>query len=224
MSTPSATSTALITYELLERILLHTPIHTLFTTRRVSKTWLSLLNRSLPLQQAMFLVPSAPAISPTESTYNDHSGRTRTIYPSQPLQLNPSGDIIGLVNQPAGRGHRAPLVTFGLSDQNLFLEFEIEGIPIYDEKLLAEEASWRGMLVTQPPITAVHFRLIRRDPRRGVMTIFNPKGVTFGDLQDMSGEFKRGFERPGEDKEVRYEGLSFCLFHPFTEDQMEEAW
>lgn len=221
----SSTHRALTTYELLEQILLYLDIHSLFVLRGVSKTWLSILSRSIPLQERMFIMPSDPPVKPIESTYNYYSGRTRAIYKPHPVQLNPCGETAGLMNQPAGRGHRIPLVTFGISDQNLFLQFEIKGIPIYDNKILYERASWRGMLITQPPITAVNFEFIRRDPHGGAVTVFNPKGVTFGDLHEMSLKMAREFElQTGEDSELSFESMSFCLVHPFTDDQMEEAW
>lgn len=223
MSSP--TTTALTTYELLESILLHTPIHDLFVLRRVSKSWLSILQRSVALQERMFINLTSPAITPIQSVYNNYSGRTRAIYRPLPLQLNPCGEVLGLINQPSGRGHRIPLATFGLSDQHLFLQFEIKGIPVYEKKILYEKASWRGMLLTQPPITAVNFEFIRRDPHGGAVTVFNPKGVTFGNLHEMSLKLAREFEaQTGEDSELSFESMSFCLFHPFTDDQVEEAW
>lgn len=221
----SASTKVLTTYELLERILVHLPIHSLFLANLVSKSWHSLLHRSIPLQQKLFLNSSCPPVKPIQSDYNHYSGRTRALYHAQAVQLNPCGEILGLINQPSGRGHRIPLVTFGLSDQSLFLQFDIKGFPIYEERILGKEASWRGMLLTQPPITAVNFEFIRRDPHGGAVTVFNPRGVTFGDLHEMSLKMAREFEaQTGEDSELSFESMSFCLFHPFTDDQMEEAW
>lgn len=224
-SAPTATQTALSTYELLEQILLHLPIHDLFTLHRISKPWHSLLNRSVPLQERLFLKPTSSPVNPIQSLYNHYSGRTRAIYPPLPLQLNPCGEVAGLYSQSSGRGHRIPLLTFGISDQNLFLQFEIKGIPIYEKRILHERASWRRMFLTQPPVTAVNFEFLRRDPHDGAVTVFNPAGVTWGDLQEMSGMMAREFwEETGRDSESTFESLSFCLLHPFTEDEMEEAW
>ncbi|KAK4499438.1 hypothetical protein PRZ48_009952 [Zasmidium cellare] len=172
----------------------------------------------------MFLAPSCAPVKPLDTPYNYSSNRTRAIYPTLPLQLNPCGEVSGLINQPSGRGHRIPLLTFGLSDQNLFLQFDVKGFPIYEKKILGNEASWRDMLLTQPPITAVNFEFVRRDPHGGAVTVFNPRGVTFGDLHEMSVKFAREYEaQTGEDAELSFESVGFCLLHPFT-DEMEEAW
>lgn len=173
----------------------------------------------------MFLSAEGSPLRPIEDAYNVYAGRTRSLYRPAPVRLNPAADALGLINEPSARGHRTPLATFGISDQNLFLQFEIKGIPVYEARIAHEDASWRRMLLTQPPVTAVNYDFIRRDPYGGSLTVYNPRGVTFGDLHDMSLKLAREFwEETGEDPELSFESLSFCLFHPFTEDGMEEAW
>lgn len=81
------------------------------------------------------------------------------------------------------------------------------------------------MLVTQPPIVAVNFDFIRREPHGGSLDAYNPTGVTFGDLHDWSVKLAEEYWlETGHDPELSFESISFCLFHPFTEDGPEEAW
>ena len=167
-STPShpslASSTVFGTYELLEQILLLLPFHDLYTCQRVSPYWRSVILRSTTIQQAMFLLADGPALKPIDSSYNIFGGRTRAIYRPAPIRPNPAAEMVGLYNQPAGRGHRLPLATFGISDQNVFLQFDVKGIPVYESRILGREASWRRMLICQPPVVAVGFEFIRREP------------------------------------------------------------
>ncbi|CAK4031985.1 hypothetical protein AC579_8093 [Lecanosticta acicola] len=223
MSSP--TSKVFQTYELLERILLFLPFHDRFVVQRTCRTWRSLIHRSKIIRQEMYLAPAGSPLKPIEDAYNVYAGRTRSLYRPTPVRLNLAAEVLGLINEPSGRGHRIPLATFGVSDQNLFLQFDIKGMPVYETKIAHEAASWRRMLLTQPPITAVNFEFIRRDPHGGAVTVYNPSGVTFGDLHEMSLKLAREFELvTGEDSELTFENMSFCLFHPFTEDGMEEAW
>ena len=113
-------------------------------------------------------------------------------------------------------------------------DFDTENPPFPDHALDLYTAkgahhsgsSWRNMDVTQPPVTAINFHHFgRRDYDhqqyrlyRHVFTIFNPTGITFGELNDW---FLRiaGEERAltGEPLDWRLAGMSFCLVLPFQD-------
>ena len=221
----SAWSTVFGTYELLEHILLAVPFHDLFVCQRVARSWRDVIRRSNNIQQEMFLLADGSALKPVDDAFNFYAGRTRALYRPAPVRLNPAGEVVCLYNQPSGRGHRLPLATFGISDQNVFLHFDIKGIPVYETKILAQDASGREMLITQPPIVAVNFDFIRREPRGGSLDAYNPTGVTFGDLHDWSVRLAEEYWlETGHDPELSFESISFCLFHPFGKEGPEEAW
>lgn len=131
------------TPELLELILVQLPIKDLLLARRISTTFNNLIQTSPTLQQALFFRPR-PASSPPPTPPAS----------SAPLRSHPTGDLVTETWQ------RNSLLTSAFPPwfdrPGLFISPEaFEMLPLASEQpaYLRPEASWRRMLVTQPPVT-----------------------------------------------------------------------
>ncbi|KAF2501434.1 hypothetical protein BU16DRAFT_534108 [Lophium mytilinum] len=134
----SATSRVLSTTELLEHILLRLPPPSLLFAQRICTTWRSLIQRSLPLQRALFLAPTRPLL--------DASGPPYTLPTVNPF----------LDSAFAGHIDRHSKPTRWVTAQGehciVFVVRVVNGN--WPDAFKYPEASWRQMLLTQPPVRA----------------------------------------------------------------------
>lgn len=117
--------------ELLEQILLHLPQRDLLLAQRVCKRWHAVINRSNHIQQALYFLPRPPATSSS----------------SQPV-INPL-----LTNAFAG------YFQFLTGEESIGAYTSTWGCLLlcstekrWQQRIVREEASWRRMLMTQPPV------------------------------------------------------------------------
>jgi hypothetical protein len=120
----------LTTPELLANILLHLPLVNLLPAQRVSKAWNNIITTMPSLQRALFLSPEPDTHSPR---FNPLLKKHFPIWFSEPD--NPTKVV-----RVSGKGICA------------LFEEEVGLSTGYAAKLMREEASWRRMLVIQPPV------------------------------------------------------------------------
>ncbi|KAF7192076.1 hypothetical protein HII31_06462 [Pseudocercospora fuligena] len=189
----SASAKTFAIAELLEAILINLPARDLFVVQRINQTWHDCIEDSSPLQRKMFLKPISPPIDhlaqhPLAYEHDD----CRLLY-SSPIQLNPCLDISGCATATASMCdlvESTPIGAVRVTSRPGEDEIEV-GIELRkwseERKSTSENESWRGTLLSQPPITElkVRYYLWSKRSKRSeeeVMTIRNPKGLTLGDL------------------------------------------
>ncbi|KAK4613411.1 hypothetical protein CLAFUW4_09506 [Fulvia fulva] len=200
-STTSAHEQVLNTYELLERILAHLPLKKLFTIQRVSRQWHGLMARSIPIRRKMFLQAASGPHQPQDvQGFLSYIGR--------PL-FNPRTDVrVYHFRDSDYDFHDGGFGTF--AKMRVEAEFMRKGdtlsipmssigtTPCYGDV----QPSWRKMLLMQPPATAMSVGTWGDDlvwdhvaSEDAVATIWNPRGLTFADLEDVPETFKRQEKR-----------------------------
>jgi hypothetical protein len=116
---------------------------------------------------------------------------------------------------------RRPVAKFRVH-HHLFARFTIEDIP--DLEADDHTPSWRKMFITHPPLRAVDFEFFAKDDDfRRLVVLWNPTGITFGDLIDGRWKMARMYEEVKEKKAVGEIECSFHLLHP-QHDPMEDIW
>jgi hypothetical protein len=188
---PGVANRALFVFELVEQILLSLPISQLFTIKRVCKAWDDLLAKSIPLRCKMFTLASQMGpIGPRDSV------------PFELVEYNP----IFAFEPPAReleQKHPLPTVAQGVKlhfrrgDRNDALEWPIDRLIFPRWKVVIEpfpEATWRHMLVTQPPVSEMKIWtwgpkwLDRTSTWHRMVHVKNSKGVTMGDILEKATE------------------------------------
>lgn len=177
--------------ELLEHILLHLDIETLFKIQRVDRTWHATINRSLHLQQHMFLAPVKPRYSwqVKIEVYDDWSPKVRAI--RMPLAAEVETGRI-----PSCRINPLLFELFDTVDSTLMRRY-LQGTEIVVLMPLFEKVSLKSslskMLVTQPPIDEVSVWNSTWGACLGYLGM--PQGVNAGGLMQMLKAKER--ESPG---------------------------
>ncbi|KAK4498464.1 hypothetical protein PRZ48_011122 [Zasmidium cellare] len=134
----AAAAQVLDTVELLEMIILELPIRDVFTDQRVSRHWRSTIVESVKLQQALFLKPST--LVESEIT-------------SKMVTFSLDSSCVDILAAP-GRKTVFPSVLLIRAYRGLFSNIkEIAG----DSAMGNPEASWRKMLICQPPMERMAF-------------------------------------------------------------------
>ncbi|KAK4621126.1 uncharacterized protein CLAFUR5_10484 [Fulvia fulva] len=173
--------------ELLEEILLRLPLHDLLVSQRVCRTWHTGTSSIL---EALFLQPR-----PGRCTYRS-TGRN-------PGWKNLDGDAVSPVYNPfiskdfvfipdldademlAALPYGGEIIHYGLVAPDPFIKKHQQ---LYQQvNFLGMGASWRNMLVMQPPATQIEFDCDNHwyEVTGNISTtISNPNGVTWGDLVD----------------------------------------
>ncbi|QMW35340.1 hypothetical protein G4B84_010831 [Aspergillus flavus NRRL3357] len=129
--------------EILEQILLRTPPQTLLTTaQRTSQTWHNLITTSPRLQETLFFKPQLQPPNPRTKTTN------RTLNPLLPHKIWPHLFRKRLASQTTtttNYGYTLPPAD-----------------PVEEELYLRPNASWRRMLVQQPPTSSISVFVMHR--------------------------------------------------------------
>lgn len=158
MSSLPPSETVFTIPELLESILLNLDLRTLLTTAQSTcRTWTTLIKTSPRLQQALFLLPAPTA----KKAHNPLLAQT---FPS-------------LFPAPAPNSHSSPENSDQDKDTNplclfTFTTLDMVATPAKTEAYRRREASWRHMLLQQPPISEIGFIQIRSAMRGKSYTQF----------------------------------------------------
>ncbi|RAK94917.1 uncharacterized protein BO80DRAFT_292012 [Aspergillus ibericus CBS 121593] len=158
--------------ELLVQILGHLDVRTLLIAQRVCRTWATQIQRSTYLQQALFL---APAPSTEIPIYNP---LLRETFPSffpdiddqNPSYLRTPGDCFPPLNIPSGPSypeglpapeapHDHPIVDDAARAGIFYGRLGPMAYPFRRPAWWRREASWRRMLIQQPPLP--HLTVLR---------------------------------------------------------------
>ena len=162
------------TYELLESILLHVDIRTLLVSaQRVCTTWHSVITSSTPLQRHLFFLPvgDTPSLSDPDPVRPDYvlNPLLADTFPSFfPIaRVPPEGPFDNVVELLPG--YLPPPPRYGFlpaGDLSDITHLNFESTPMADaadmtrqKPFTKESASWRRMLVSQPPpLRVAHLR------------------------------------------------------------------
>ncbi|KAK4613270.1 hypothetical protein CLAFUW4_09508 [Fulvia fulva] len=187
------------TYELLEKIIAHLPLRKLFQIQRLSHAWQDLLADSIQLRKKMFLQANGVP-------FRDTCNSSRNLH----LKFNPTAVVevytgdrtgvshVGIHNRscPTGKYYsRSNLYATMIErcDRNDLIQVTIPSRTIDYTLLHPCQAlgSWRKMLLTQPPITALDVKCYQGVSRYSITaervyaTVYNPAGLTYGDVVDL---------------------------------------
>lgn len=165
------------TYELLEQILLCLPIKDLFVVQRVSRTWKSIIQQSRGIRKKMFLLANGNPIVQKADPFEYHNSVSTGVFYTGCLEFNPAFEILqGKPVAPTGYEDLASYNVFpGDSSINIIINMADDRPET--KQLGRSTLSYKSMLVTQPPITTMSSSY-----RRNQCTMYNPNGLTFGDL------------------------------------------
>lgn len=234
------------TFELLEMILLNLPLKEIFVHQRVSRAWLAVCSRSASLHRRMFLVADGMPLKPSRTHQDLDRDKMSPTYDTRYIRFNPAPTF----NRTGDRYHRwACYGCFGESTPRSFTRYEMyhwethlsidtDVLRFFNGEFFSSEiargshstnSSWRRMLITQPPITAItfgHFGLpgYNIGNKGRVCTIWNPAGITFGELYDWWWKFADEEKAlRGERLDCRCGGMRFCLVVPFLDKEIDEV-
>ncbi|KAK4498551.1 hypothetical protein PRZ48_011209 [Zasmidium cellare] len=128
------------TAELLEEVLLYLPMKDVLLDQRVCKTWKNGIDGSIKLQKALFMRPAGEIEVEESKLYDpyDIEVETRYYFATKTCFINP------LLLSKHGKGGVAHLVVGELTN-----EWDLPPSVLYPQ------ASWRRMLVTQPPLPVI---------------------------------------------------------------------
>lgn len=206
-----ASEKVLGTVELLEQILLLCHPRDLYRFQRVSTFWRDVASGSKSMKQAMWLSDTAMPLIPTPpwtSTRGPHeySVAGMLINPCFKIEMEDPHDAFLEYTRFATDG--ILLVFELLCTDGQSLTFQSRPVQIRRSTRPSPTlASWRSMLLTSPPVRTVDVLETRPDPPQPVSfspylcgrarrflrrpppipclrTLFNPTGITFGDLYD----------------------------------------
>lgn len=174
------------TYELLEAILHNCQVRQLYVLRSVNSTWLAVIERSENLQKKMFLLVDGDALSPVRIT------DLKAPEFEERLLLGPAFHTQGIsdahtpwVDCKWMDGHK------GAVHDGLRLQGNVRGRHLQMCIKSSDDATPTDsldILLTQPPITAVvlwaRYYFYKMSSEQ--CTIYNPKGLTVGDIFDVA--------------------------------------
>ncbi|CZT14202.1 uncharacterized protein RCC_00176 [Ramularia collo-cygni] len=221
---PSCAEKVLTTYELLENILIHLPMHNIFTCQRVSRQWQSIIQRSVRLREAMFLTSSSTPLRPEDTVYNRTVlccwNRGQTLYRAEEaLTFNPAASVGVAFCIPRQSLLKKPFGAFRFHLHH-YPRLTIEALP---EIAQGERASWKDMFLTEPPVIAIDFMFRGgMSPFGHLFALWNPHGIKFGDLIDWRWKIANEIEESGREAVGEIE----CSFHVTWPgfDPREEVW
>lgn len=179
----SASDRVIGTYELLEKVLIATATdcpRSVFVVQRVCKAWQAIIRRSTTIRKLLFLLPDGQLAHPAISWQDDWASNDnpKFLY-EQRLQFN---------------DFAPPHFKHVLSGADDYAGIRVKILPgwacAYDPVEHDERASYREGFLTRPSVTHGILFVAEADSVRGggplSMTLFNPRGLTFGDLEDVA--------------------------------------
>ena len=235
-----AQKTMLETTELREAILLQLPCKDLLLAQRVCRTWQITIRDSVQLQKALFLTPSKPILEGSEdggdytdgeARYSDFQNSTIRFYPEKctgvpvtHLRLWTNGNICS-INTPHARAEINPMLDRLLpkTSEKGWQDTSIEHRSRHYVKINSNpafnysEASWRKMLVSDPPVKRLYLDCTAKTPVQGPFRpvsipvtayrkLANESGVTIQDVMSAAA---------ADDAQFSYRSLikvAFCFY------------
>ncbi|TKA73388.1 hypothetical protein B0A49_06801 [Cryomyces minteri] len=190
--------------ELLEAILLHLPPQTLLLAQRVCRTFRAVIRASIHIQRALFFAPQwhLPA-------RRAHTWRTADRPGAKPannrLLLRALPGCYPTVSSVVVGGSGSPGSDSGIDCGDAYEAWSwsvnvsfpstagAAAAQLPHPSVAYPDATWRRMLMSQPPCTALH--LVRRWARARDPAIVDAEGITMGRVAEMAGEgaWSRGF-------------------------------
>ncbi|KAK4989311.1 hypothetical protein LTR50_003303 [Elasticomyces elasticus] len=227
MASHAAVDNVFLLPELLEQILLQVPIKDVLVYQRVCGQWQAVIASSIRLQRALFFAPDWTRGARTCDTLREEDDRPEPkpqnnrlllkafpgYYPTiahtpshSPTPLpghGDAGDPDEHARLPRGRREsQSP----GRWSWDVNVAFPADHAPAASAAVLYERASWRRMLLSQPPCTSLH--LVRRWQKAPRPAIVRANGITMGDLSDQAAEGKMVWNEVyvSSDRDWHFEG------------------
>ncbi|KAH7360829.1 hypothetical protein BKA65DRAFT_547540 [Rhexocercosporidium sp. MPI-PUGE-AT-0058] len=149
--TRTAAQQVLSTPELLENILRHLPFHDLLVhAQRVNRTFNDVISSSLPIQKSLFFLPAPDQVEPQPCPFLRASSNTRFV--DRRVQ-----DWDQVQRESRKQGHKRPHHRGEWLDDSGIMPYSRNAASSARKEAVArEDASWRRMLIIQPPIKEVH--------------------------------------------------------------------
>ncbi|KAK3707069.1 hypothetical protein LTR37_012401 [Vermiconidia calcicola] len=144
--------------ELLEQILLHAELRDILLSQRVAKSWRATVQGSARLKQALFFEPvSGPRLVHQWSPFGIFAKRWCSIDTDQPVDFEPLLDPLldKMLREMAALRREGPFIPCGGLDVSLGQQYHYP------------EASWKRMLLTQPPVAEMHLGVSESGELRG---------------------------------------------------------
>ena len=211
-ATRVAASAVFKTYELFELILLQLPMESVYVVQRVSTIWRDTIARSQDLQKNMFRMAASIPRKPDASVYSQRgvavTGRWTPaheigpIYEGPYLRFNPAISMNFDLSDEAprcSRRHYGNVSSTSRSfpieievrewendNQGDFLQFTFQEIDPDQFEHCKYDTAMRSMFITQPPVTGIQLltRAVRWFRHEARMSLYNPDGITLGDVFD----------------------------------------
>ncbi|KAI9674559.1 MAG: hypothetical protein M1822_009054 [Bathelium mastoideum] len=168
-------------FELLEQTLSYLPGQELLQAQRVSRTWHAIIQRSLPLQRKLWMEPYTDKRVDLRNSTIANGVCYSTTNEKVPITINPYLMKFGEFERVGMYGDEDEWVlTAQFSEYALALGYEAIDYP---------GASWRRMLITDPPCSSLEPTLVlgmidRYDVSTPVSIPSNPNGLTLGEVVD----------------------------------------
>lgn len=173
------------TPELLELILLHLPMRDLLLAQRTCQKFRNLIRTSPTLQQILYLKPLPESATPTSTSPTPNLSSYGTAEPvTESWQRNPLliSPFLPWFNRTRCK------IKFDLTTLDVF-ENSALAKPNLRSIFLTPEASWRQMLVVQPPVTRLDLIRIQSNLNGDVVEdsrLWLEQGLTMGILYDIT--------------------------------------
>ncbi|KAK5017378.1 hypothetical protein LTR16_000893 [Cryomyces antarcticus] len=178
--------------ELLEAILLHLPPQTLLLAQRVCRTFHAVIHASVHIQRALFFAPQWHLRARRAHTWHtaDRPGakpaNNRLLLRALPgCYPTVSSVVVGSASPGSDSG-----IDYDAWSWSVNVSFPstaaAAAAQLPHPSVAHPEASWRRMLMSQPPCTALH--LVRRWARARDPAIVDDEGITMGRVAEMAGE------------------------------------
>lgn len=168
------------TYELLEKTLVAVACpRSMFVIQRVCKAWQAIIRRSTTIQKLLFLLPDGRFAHPTISLQDlwENESNPEFLYEHK-LEFNDFAPrhFKHIMSEEESVVENGVKVLLGWACAFDLLESD-------------EKASYRLSYLAQPPVTHGYLIVSEVEDRGGQelhMNLYNPRGLTFGDLEDVA--------------------------------------
>jgi hypothetical protein len=198
MTTDAARRAVLDTPELIENIILCLPVKDLFAkVQRLSRSWKAVVDSSVAVQTKLWLRPQSDNVIQPAKYSNDHTFAhysdwlqelASPMYPSgvvlNPFLRNKFGSFSSTPSSPVRESKGYPFF--------LIFQTRPKGVDKNDQAAVEISQSWRGMFLTEPPITTaslqVYFYKTSEQRHDAIMVdsvMRDHNGITLGLFHDI---------------------------------------
>jgi hypothetical protein len=197
MTTDAARRAVFDTPELLENIILCLPVKDVFAkVQRLSRSWKAVVDSSVAIQTKLWLRPrDKTAVQPRGFNEGHASSHVPDICPGSEYPIYPPGVVLNPFSQIECVNFHARLSSYPTSNERpmlIGLHSDTKSMNGYAQPVIDHSHNWRGMYLTEPPITTVmlkiryQYRTDKDSEWNWVGSLIRDRdGITLGFLHDM---------------------------------------